>query len=173
MTQSLFPPEGWGGAKLLGSIAYDPAGAVQRGGAPVAMTVFDALNASIDINAPASGKIRTCLSAWVSFTNLLGYFNGHLGVMDIGGAQNVLRQRLAVGSRRHADSSSQSTPFGERLEAGGIISGLTPGSYYGLAMAFGVENSGFSNGFSYGGPNDATANNAYGALIFEVWEVLT
>jgi hypothetical protein len=55
-------------------------------------------------------------------------------------------------------------------EAAGVVSGLTPSASLTWDAAYGVETGVASTGLKYGGPNDTTANNAFGAFIFEVWE---
>ena len=48
-----------------------------------------------------------------------------------------------------------------------VISGLTPGAAQAWDAAYGVETGVTSSGLKYGGPNNATANDAWGAFIFE------
>jgi hypothetical protein len=50
------------------------------------------------------------------------------------------------------------------------ITGLTPSSSYTFDAAYGVETLVASTQLGLGGPNNATASDAYGAFSFEIWE---
>lgn len=50
-----------------------------------------------------------------------------------------------------------------------LVVGLTPNASLTWDAAYGVETAVTSTGLKYGGPNNATANNAFGAFQFEVW----
>jgi hypothetical protein len=50
------------------------------------------------------------------------------------------------------------------------VAGLTPAGSYTYDAAYAVETAVTGTGIKYGGPNDTTANNAYGALIYEIWD---
>jgi hypothetical protein len=54
-------------------------------------------------------------------------------------------------------------------EAVFLVNGLTPGQEYVADAAYGVETGVAATGIKYGGPNDTTANNAFGGVIFEIW----
>ena len=56
------------------------------------------------------------------------------------------------------------------VEASFPVSGLTPAANLTWDAAYGVETLVASTGLKYGGPNDTTANNAFGAFIFEIWD---
>jgi hypothetical protein len=55
------------------------------------------------------------------------------------------------------------------VEALFLVTGLTPGAALTWDAAYGVEGIVAGSGLKYGGPNDATVNNAFGAFLFEVW----
>src|SRR5438477_11956779 len=55
-------------------------------------------------------------------------------------------------------------------EASYVITGLTPGQSYTWDAAYGVEIIVAASGLKYGGPDNATADDAFGAFVFEVWE---
>jgi hypothetical protein len=57
------------------------------------------------------------------------------------------------------------------MEASGVITGLTRGTTYNYDAAYGVEVLLAATNINYGGPNDTTANNAWGALQFEIWAI--
>ena len=56
---------------------------------------------------------------------------------------------------RHGDAGAEAAPPDDR--------------YLTWDAAYGVETAVAATGLKYGGPNNATANDAFGALIFEVW----
>jgi hypothetical protein len=55
-------------------------------------------------------------------------------------------------------------------EASFVVSGLTPGAALTWDAAWGIETFVASSLIKYGGPNNATANDAFGALVFEIWQ---
>lgn len=146
----------------LGAVAYDPAGAVSKSTATLlAMTAFDTTNARITFNAPQSGRvlirIRCVIHGATTFPQIL------LGVLD--GA--TVKGRVApIGS---LPGTALATTL---LAVEGLftVGGLTPSSSYTYDAAYGVETVVASTNIKYGGPDDTTANNAFGALVFEVWD---
>jgi hypothetical protein len=145
---------------LLAAAVYDPAGAVvQSTAALLAMTALDTTNLRVTFTAPANGTV---------FVRLKGQTHGAttfpgilLGVLD--GA--TVRGRAApMGSVWTGVATQQVSQ-----EAGFLVTGLTAGNSYSWDAAYGVENLVASTGLKYGGPNDTTTNNAFGAFQFEVW----
>jgi hypothetical protein len=133
----------------LGAVLYDPAvAATQATTALRAMTAIDTTNARITFTAPANGtvlvKLRIAQKGATTIPATL------LGVLD--GATVRGRQSPIV-------------PF--RVQATNLRSFS---SSYTFDAATGVEIVLASTQFGWGGPNDTTTNNAYGALSFEVWE---
>lgn len=143
--------------KLLGAVAYDPASRVQHSvSSLLAMTALDTTNARITFTAPASGKVFWRVSCAYVGTGT-GGDKLFLGVLD---GSTVRARRAGMTSERQVGV----------LEMSGVIDGLTPSSSYTFDAAYGVDNVASGN-FEYGGPNDTTADNASGALIFEIWAV--
>ena len=144
----------------LGSVLYDPGSvATANTTAALAMTAFDTTNARITFNAPANGivlaKIRVAHKGGTNVASLLGVLEGS----TVRGRQSPIHVAR--------------TPSVNNLlqhEATFLIPGLTPGNSYSFDAAYGVETLTASTQFGWGGPNNATANDAYGALAFEVWE---
>lgn len=150
--------------KLLDAILYDPATAVSKSLATLtAMTAFDTTNLRLAITVPWHGKIRvTMRCAFVTGNNPLAPIV-LLGVMD--GA--TIRGRGPAGTFRNVDPL---TGFINGIyDCDLVIPGLTPGAMT-LDAAFGVENNLASCNIKYGGPNNATADNAWGGFSFEVWD---
>lgn len=145
----------------LGAIAYDPSTAVTKGAAASVMAVFDTTNARISFTVPASGKVfvrvRCQLSGATTFSSYL------LGVME---GSTVVFRSAPMGGLVNTAVATAIVP----LEVTGVISGLTPGAAKTYDAAWGCETFVASSLLKYGGPNNTTASDAWGALIFEVWE---
>jgi hypothetical protein len=124
------------------------------------MTALDTTNLRATFTVPASGRvlvrIQGCVHGATTFPQIL------LGVMD--GSTVVARAAPIGGLKTTAVTSAMVTQ-----EATFTVSGLTPSSSVTWDAAYGVEITVASTGLKYGGPNNATANNAFGALLFEVW----
>lgn len=145
----------------LGSVLYDPATAATASTATaIAMTAFDTTNARITFTAPANGivlvKIRAAHKGASTMPSVM------LGVLD--GA--TVRGRLAPLIIPRPPSTAHLRVF----ESVFLVTGLTPGVSYTLDAAYGVETVIAATQFGWGGPNNTTASDAYGALSFEVWE---
>jgi hypothetical protein len=65
-------------------------------------------------------------------------------------------------------TSSLATGCGA-FDASGVIS-VTPGTNYTWDAAYGVETVSDVGGIKYGGPNNATTNDAFGGFAFEIWK---
>lgn len=146
----------------LVAINYDPAVAVTKSTAALlAMTAIDTTNLRATFVAPASGKVLirlhvTVTGATTMPTILLGVLDGstvRLRASPTGGLKNTALATALVDQ-----------------EIIGVIAGLTPTTTYNFDAAYGVETLVASTGIKYGGPNNATANDAFGAIQFEVWE---
>lgn len=144
----------------LGAILLDPATAVTKStAAALAMTAIDTAAARITFTAPASGRVLVRLKGVIhgatTFPQVL------LGVLE--GATVVMR----VAPSADIGGTALATTF-LPIEAAAVLS-VTAGSHT-FDAAYGVETLVASTGIKYGGPNDATANNAFGAFTFEIWE---
>ncbi len=144
----------------LGSVLYDPSTAATASTtAALAMTAFDTTNARITFNAPANGTVFVKLRVpWKGGSNCVPL----LGVLD--GSTVRGRQSPLFNPRKPAVGNLV------QHEIAVPITGLTPTNSYNFDAAYGVETVLASSQFGWGGPNDTTASNAYGALSFEVWE---
>lgn len=145
----------------LGSVLYDPAVlATASTATAIAMTAFDTTNARITFTAPANGivlvKLRVARKGSATAAQVL---MGVLEGMVVRGRQGP----VAPGRGNAAAALSQS-------EVVFPITGLTGGASYTFDAAYGVEVAVAATQFGWGGPNDATANNSYGAISFEIWE---
>ena len=146
----------------LGAINYDPATAVSKATtAALAMTALDTSNLRLTFTVPTSGRVlvrlRGVLHGATTFPQIL------LGVLE--GA--TVRGRAApVGGLTGTAAATTFLP----VEAVFCVTGLTPAASLTWDAAYGVETLIASTGLKYGGPNNATANDAFGGFVFEIWE---
>lgn len=152
---------------LLAGTFYDPAAAATPDGNTLsALTAFDTTNLRLTFVVPASGTVYWHLR--VPRIRGASVWGAHLlGVLE--GA--TVRGR--VSPVRGAPGSATSTNVAEQNDAGGVVSGLTPGASltWDAAFATQIVNGTSNQTFRYGGPNDTTTNNAWGGAAFEVWAV--
>jgi len=153
--------EVWTAPNLLGSKMYDPGTAVSKATtAALAMTAIDTTNLRLTFTAPASGKvlvrIRGVLHGYTAFPQIL------LGVLS--GASVIGRSGPIGALKTTAVATAQLA-----VEAQFVVSGLSGSQTW--DAAYGVETLVSSTGLKYGGPNNASGNNAFGGLLFEVWSV--
>jgi hypothetical protein len=145
----------------LGAVLYDPAVAVSKGTIASAMAAFDTTNARITFTVPPSGKVLARVA--VTMHGAATMSSPLLGVMN--GASVVARAAPTGGLVNTAQTTAMI-----RLESVFVISGLTPAASLTWDAAWGIETFVANSLLKYGGPNNATANDAFGALCFEVWE---
>jgi hypothetical protein len=161
----------WGGLQfeiydapsLLGSVMYDPGTAVSKAcSSLIAMTAFDTTNLRITFTAPASGKVlvrmRVPTHGATTFSQML------LGVLE--GSTVKGRVQPIGGLKTTAVATAQLA-----LEGQFIVSGLTPGASLSWDAAYAVQTAVALTNFKYGGPNDTTTDNAWGAFCYEIWKV--
>jgi hypothetical protein len=145
----------------LGSVLYDPDPAVTKGTAASAMAAFDTANARITFTVPANGRVlvrvRCVVHGATTFSTIL------LGVMA---GASVVKKVAPIGALK-----STALATGQVVqEATFVVSGLTPAASLTWDAAWGIETFVASSLIKYGGPNNTTTNDAFGGLLFEVWE---
>lgn len=146
----------------LGSVAYDPGTADTHftTAAAAAMTALDTTNLRVTFTAPASGNVyvrmKGCIHGSTPYPQLL------FGILQ--GASVIARQ-CPVGSRQAVSASER-----VGLEASFVVTGLVAGNSYTWDAAVGVELGVASSAVKYGGPNDTTNDNAFGAFTVEVYD---
>jgi hypothetical protein len=141
---------------------YDPAVAVTKSTAALlAMTALDTTNLRASFIVPPSGRVLVRIQCTVHGATTMPSIL--LGVLE--GAAVVARVSPIGGLKNTAVATAQVTQ-----EASFVVSGLTPGQQKTWDAAYGVEVVVASTGIKYGGPNNTTTNDAFGALLFEVWE---
>lgn len=149
-------------AKCLGAKCYDPAVAVNKATtALLAMTALDTTNLRITFTVPASGRVLVRMQGVIHGATTMPTIL--LGVMN--GAAVVARVSPIGGLKNTAVATAQVTQ-----EATFVIEGLTPSASLTWDAAYGVEVTVAATGLKYGGPNNTTTNDAFGAFIYEIWE---
>ena len=145
----------------LGAILYDPSTAATRATtAALAMTAVDTTNLRISFTAPASGRVLVRLACVIhgatTFPQIL------LGILS--GSTVVARKAPVGGLPGTAVATTMLA-----VEAVMVVN-VTPGASLTWDAAYGVETLVASTAIKYGGPNNTTANDAFGGFGFEVWE---
>lgn len=148
---------------VLGALAYNPAVVGTKStAAPLALTAIDTINARLTVTVPASGRL------WVE---MIGTLHGAatfpqilLGVLD--GA--TVRGSVAPEGRMNGNAAATTLLT---VRAWFPITGLTPAASITLDAAYGVETAVAATGFKYGGPNNATANDAFGAFVYGIHDI--
>jgi hypothetical protein len=146
---------------ILASALYDPASAVSKSTASrIIMTALDTTNLRKTFTVPASGSVLVRLQCTIhgatTFPSIL------LGVLE----GSTVKGRVApIGGLK---STALATAMVTQ-EAVFVVSGLTPGASLTWDAAYGVETEVASTAIKYGGPDDTTADNAFGAFVFEIW----
>lgn len=149
---------------LLGVKNYDPAGAVNKVATSLlAMTALDTTNLRITFTAPANGSVLVKMRGVIHGATT--YPQIYLGVLESSPTAGLLRGRmLPMGAlKTTALATAQLT-----AEAIFVVSGLTPGNSYTWDAAYGVDVVAASTGLKYGGPNNTTTNDAFGAFSFSI-----
>ncbi len=159
-----FAFEIWDTPGLLGACHYDPGTAATASVASLlAMTALDTTNLRLTFTAPSSGNVYTHIRGVVGQTNTAAA-GTQWGVLD--GATVRFRQK-PVGSFQ---GNVASTDF-QALDAAGLVTGLTPGTSYTWDAAYSVDVVQTSGVIQYGGPDNATTNDAWGGFAFDIWNV--
>lgn len=146
---------------LLAGKAHDPATAVSRATtAALAMTAIDTTNLRLSFTAPANGavmvRLQGTLHGATTFPQIM------LGVLE----GTTVRGRVSPAG--FMNGTALATTF-LTVEGLFLVTGLTAGATLTWDAAYGVETAVASTGLKYGGPNDATANNNFGAFLYEIW----
>lgn len=146
---------------IINAILYDPAvAATHTTSAAAAMSALDTTNLRLPVMVPLHGivtfRIRCIIHGGVTFPQIL------LGVMNGATIVGRMAPRAAVGG------TALATTF-LNCDVEFTVSGLTPGSTD-FDAAYSIETVTASGQIKYGGPNDATTNNAFGGFLFEAWD---
>jgi len=146
---------------LLGAKLYDPAVAVSKATSSLlALTAFDTTNLRLAITVPAHGFVRFRIRCVVTGATTVPVVM--LGVLN--GASVVARV-----IPHYAPCTANAATQDFNLDAEFTVPGLTPGAAN-FDAAYGVEVVVASTNIKYGGPNNTTTNDAWGAFVFEAWD---
>lgn len=146
----------------LGVKTYDPAVAVSKATtAALALTALDTTNLRIPFTVPPSGRVlvrlKGVLHGAATFPQIV------LGVLE---GATVRGRAVPIGAPTGTALATTMMP----VEATFVVDGLTPGANLTWDAAYGVETLVAATGLKYGGPNNTTANDAFGAFSFEIWD---
>jgi hypothetical protein len=146
---------------LLGARLYDPATAVNKVTTGLlAMTALDTTNLRIAFTVPSNGAVLVHLRGTVhgatTFPQIM------LGVLEGATVRGRIAPRQTMGGTALATTMVD-------VEAIFVVPGLTSGAALTWDAAYGVETGVAASGLKYGGPNDATVNNAFGAFCFNLF----
>lgn len=146
---------------LLAAKLYDPAVAVTKAtSALLAMTALDTTNLRLAVTVPAHGMVRFRLVATVTGATTMPVI--YLGVMN---GSTVVARCTPTDYPGTASAATQTVPAMVDFVATGLTPGLTN-----FDAAYGVEVIVAATSIKYGGPNNATTNDAWGAFQFEAWD---
>lgn len=146
----------------LGARLYDPAVAVTKATtATLALTAIDTTNLRIAFVVPASGLVLVRMQGVVHGATTMPSLL--FGVLQ--GATVMGRVSPIGGLKNTAVATAHITQ-----EASFVVGGLAPGVTLTWDAAYGVETVVAATGLKYGGPNNAVANDAFGAFLFEIWD---
>ena len=159
----------WDAPNLLACKVYDPstAGSLAVGSAASKLTAIDTTNLRLTFTTPASGfsgnvlvRLRGVLTGSASGPSTI-----FLGVLD---GATIKGRSVGLGNTNQSGTlaTTDRVPF----EASFVVTGLSANTSYTWDAAVGVEDQRASNTLQYGGPNNATTNDAWGAFVFEVWD---
>lgn len=147
--------------KILAQKAYDPASAVNKvTTALLAMTALDTTNLRNTFTVPSNGIVMVrmvgALHGAATYPQIL------LGVLEGSTVKGRMPpEGLLNGAAAATQILTVQTVF--------TVGGLTPAASLSWDAAYGVETVVASTGLKYGGPNNTTGNDAFGAFLFEVW----
>ncbi len=145
---------------ILGAISYDPATAVTKATtAALAMTALDTTNLRLTFTVPSTGRVTVKLQG--TLHGATTYPQIFLGVLE----GTTVRGRLAPAGLLNGTAAATSFLT---VEAVFTVTGLTPQASLTWDAAYGVETLVASTGLKYGGPNNTTANDAFGAFVYEI-----
>lgn len=147
---------------VLGAVLYDPGTAVTKNTtAALAMTALDTTNLRIVFTVPSSGRVLVRMVGTIH--GAATYPQILLGVLEGATVKGRVSPDATIGGTALATTMMN-------VEAMFVVPGLTPAASLTWDAAYGVETLVAATGLKYGGPNNTTANDAFGAFVYEIWE---
>lgn len=149
---------------LLAATSYDPASASAGAAtsAALAMTALDTTNLRLTFTAPASGNVA--VRARVPTTGYTAAPSFLLGVLE---STTVVLRMVPTGNFTTGLALNANNT--ESCELYGIVTGVAAGSHT-WDLAYGVEVVASGGVLKWGGPNDGSGADAWGAATFEIWD---
>jgi hypothetical protein len=166
-------PNAWGVAifeiydasRCLAVANYDPSTAASKATtSAIALTALDTTNLRKTFTVPANGIVGVRLGCCVQ-RGSLGYPIILLGVLESTTVRGVAQGHGGVPQN---SPGSTNTVF---MEARYLVTGLTAAASLTWDAAYAVQQTQTSTNIKYGGPNNTTTNDAWGAFSFEIWDV--
>ena len=150
---------------LLAAKTYDPAAAVSKAtSALLAMTALDTTNLRNTFTVPANGSVLVRMAGAVHGGSATPFYpQVLLGVLE----GTTVRGRTAPHGKVNGTVGSATLVM--VVEALFVVTGLTPSASLSWDAAYGVEVIVAGSAIKYGGGNDTTTNNAFGAFCYEIW----
>lgn len=147
---------------LLNAALYDPGTAVTNKAttSALAMTAFDTTNLRLTVTAPPSGRLWIVIICTIHGATTCPQII--LGCLEGSTVRGRVTPEITV-------SNLAATSL-YRARAEYALVGLTPGQSYVLDAAYGVETVVALTNIKYGGPNNTSANDNFGAFQFEIWD---
>lgn len=147
--------------KLLVGKAYDPATSVSKATtALLAMTALDTTNLRLNFTVPSHGTVLVRLRGVLHGATTVPQIC--LGVLEGSTVKGRASPLFGGGNIAATTKVACWSEF--------VVTGLTPSASLNWDAAYAVETVVASTGLKYGGPNDTTANNAFGAFCFEIYD---
>jgi len=162
--------EVWDAPHLLAGTLYDPATAVSKDlGTLSAMTAIDTTNLRLSFTTPASGPgssyVLVRMHAGVSgAASSATQADVMLGVLD----GSTVKGRVTVPVLQHQVGTALATDI--KAIEGAFIVPVSPNTSYTWDAAWSVDAILASDNIKYGGPNDASGNDAWGGFAYEIWK---
>lgn len=152
---------------VLAATAYDPATAVAKStAAALAMTALDTVNLRLTFTVPSTGRVWAQLIGTIHGGSATPWFpQVLLGCLE----GTTVRGRVAPAGLPQGSVQAATTLL--TVEAFYPVTGLTAGASLTWDAAYGVETLATGSGLKYGGPNNATANDAFGAFVFAIHDL--
>lgn len=161
--------EVWEANNLLAAKNYDPATAASHAtSALTAMTALDTTNLRHTFTTTASGPGSTSVLVRVRGGSIQGATSqpGLLfGVLD----GSTVKGRVAPAQGSDFNGTVVATTQ-RPVNASFVVTGLTASTSYTWDLAMSVDVLVASSVFRYGGPNNTTADDAWGGLAYEIWK---
>lgn len=152
---------------LLGAKNYDPGSAVTKATSSLlAMTAFDTTNLRLTVTVPAHGFLRFKIAC--AHYGPGGGASGKVASIFLGvltSTGTIVFRAVPFSTPNTADVVNKSTGVFVDVVVGGLSAGSTA-----FDAAYAVQVVQGSAALKYGGPDDATGNDAWGGFCFEIYD---